>query len=487
MTLASWSSRIADRPCDFESSIYYSGREGIAEGSLIIRTKSEPSNVCILSVRVKYVDQPMEKTDEKTSSSFRKRTFSLLAPKNTPQAEKIQYKTFFQGVKAIHPKPYSREQIAREIMQTDNVAFSLQEYAACFPSQEFQRILLEQASLFTTRLREPKEYSSVRACSAQGGSSLYVLESSNSISGMPIAGVYVRRCFKAKKGVAKKVHVYNPFPFTQGRALAIATLSKKIQRDNPKHQIAQNPYAYMEYECCLSQLLREKNVPYIIDAWCGEWYKDLRSKSVPCMIMEYCECSLLEFIEQEQDMRARLTLCLQFVQAVKAMHALDVFHLDLKDKNILICRQGDRVEIRIIDFGSAVQGKDALIKTGSTYPAPELFFAQQLNASIGAQSWLDMWNVGDIIHCFLHDYSLLDEYNLKWDSEDYEQGLCEYEAEREALLRSESEIDRCIGKLVSRRPYERPSIDEVEQIVQRAIQGVSEIEALSTELQHIAV
>jgi serine/threonine protein kinase len=70
------------------------------------------------------------------------------------------------------------------------------------------------------------------------------------------------------------------------------------------------------------------------------------------MMMELMDCDLHRVIQSKQPLSEKHHKCFikQILEAIKAMHAIGVFHRDLKPGNILVSKD---CQVRITDFGLA--------------------------------------------------------------------------------------------------------------------------------------
>lgn len=88
----------------------------------------------------------------------------------------------------------------------------------------------------------------------------------------------------------------------------------------------------------------------------------------------------------------------QLLLGLEYMHSKNIIHRDLKPENLLIFREGDRVTLKICDFGlskfGTTQGNNSPCVVTEWYRAPELFLFLPPNYGTG----LDMWSVGCIFY-----------------------------------------------------------------------------------------
>ncbi len=122
------------------------------------------------------------------------------------------------------------------------------------------------------------------------------------------------------------------------------------------------------------------------------------------MMMELMDCDLHKVIQSKQPLSDNHFKCFikQLLEGVKTMHAMDIFHRDLKPGNILVSRD---CQLRITDFGLArYMHSETLIGQNEQNPmteyvvtrwyrAPELLLAP----SKPYGSSIDLWSVGCIL------------------------------------------------------------------------------------------
>lgn len=111
--------------------------------------------------------------------------------------------------------------------------------------------------------------------------------------------------------------------------------------------------AQRRYEA-ISDCLKQVGLPYFVDF---EYVPDgilINGKRYPITRMEWAEGETLrDFIEQNlQDANILKTAAQEFRQMFETLHAHHIAHGDLQDGNILLKRNGDQVEIKLIDYDS---------------------------------------------------------------------------------------------------------------------------------------
>ena len=97
-----------------------------------------------------------------------------------------------------------------------------------------------------------------------------------------------------------------------------------------------------------------------------------------CFLMEPARQNLEDYLKQETEIsfQQRLLLCLEMIRSVRALHAIDVYHRDIKPGNILQCEEGWKIgDLGLVAFrnGDAEIDK-SLEKIGPpTWMSPEAF------------------------------------------------------------------------------------------------------------------
>ena len=122
------------------------------------------------------------------------------------------------------------------------------------------------------------------------------------------------------------------------------------------------------------EILRKLNHPVIIKMY--EYFSD---ENRTYLVLEKCTGGeLFEEIEKKHFLNEKTAalICKQILSALAYLHENMIVHRDLKPENIMFEEKEDYVNIKIIDFGSAVSfSKDTRLKqfVGSAfYIAPEV-------------------------------------------------------------------------------------------------------------------
>lgn len=116
-------------------------------------------------------------------------------------------------------------------------------------------------------------------------------------------------------------------------------------------------------------LLMRMQSPYIVQASGMEQVEGLGM----CIVMEYVDgIQLDEWLRKSQDIKSRLRIAEELLEAIVYVHSTGTVHRDLKPENIMVTRNGEH--IKLIDFGLADNDHMAILKQPAgtpKYMAPE--------------------------------------------------------------------------------------------------------------------
>ena len=223
-------------------------------------------------------------------------------------------------------------------------------------------------------------------------------------------------------------------------------------------------YKELEDESDVSDTLLKNNVPYILTI------RNVTYKK-PTNIMELCEQGNLNVaLKKITIVRDRLKLGLQIAQALSGMHKLGYCHLDLKSKNIGVTNN----EIRLYDFGafSAVSEKTELV---STFPAPEMVVSYLKGKRSFIDPGLDLWVLGDLLYLLKFSSSILLQHGLHHETAEKDKKEKQHQFHsgcvtltkkmKDTYGDTKNPVERCIMRLFSLNPEERPPAYEVAEIL----------------------
>lgn len=117
------------------------------------------------------------------------------------------------------------------------------------------------------------------------------------------------------------------------------------------------------------ELLMQMQSPHVVQASGMEQVEGLGM----CIVMEYVDgIQLDEWLKKSQDIKSRLRIAEELLEAIVYVHSTGTVHRDLKPENIMVTRNGEH--IKLIDFGLADNDHMAILKQPAgtpKYMAPE--------------------------------------------------------------------------------------------------------------------
>lgn len=198
------------------------------------------------------------------------------------------------------------------------------------------------------------------------------------------------------------------------------TLKRKVALKLPRLAWAQDLAVRMARERDILAGLEHPNIARLYDA-------GVDAVGRPWLAIEYVEgCDLTLFCDTARlDLRARVRLFLQVLEAVQYAHGNLVIHRDLKPANILVTPRG---EARLLDFGiarleeGAVEAGPDLTRTGASAMTPRYASPEQVQgARLTVAS--DLYSLGVVLHELLTGET---PYVLRRESRaEYEQAIVE--------------------------------------------------------------
>ena len=169
---------------------------------------------------------------------------------------------------------------------------------------------------------------------------------------------------------------------------------------------------------------------------------------LPYFTMEYLEnAQTITEAARGLDSDQKLRLILQMVQAVAYLHRRGIIHRDLKPDNVVvISKEGDKLEVKVLDFGLAIAREEAEeVQAGTlAYMSPEL-----LQGGIATEA-SDLWAIGIMMLEMLvgrHPYNVDDISELINNIVNESIDLSEFELD--------AELCELIGHLLERDPKHR--------------------------------
>lgn len=176
---------------------------------------------------------------------------------------------------------------------------------------------------------------------------------------------------------------------------ADGTLKRKVALKLPRLAWAQDLAARMARERDILAGLEHPNIARLYDA-------GLDAQGRPWLALEFVEGrDLTTYCDAERlDLRARVRLFMQVLDAVQYAHASLVIHRDIKPANILVTPRGDA---RLLDFGiarleeGAAEAGPDLTRTGVSAMTPRYASPEQVQgARLTVAS--DIYSLGVVLH-----------------------------------------------------------------------------------------
>jgi hypothetical protein len=176
---------------------------------------------------------------------------------------------------------------------------------------------------------------------------------------------------------------------------ADGTLKRKVALKLPRLAWAQDLAARMARERDILAGLEHPNIARLYDA-------GLDAQGRPWLALEFVEGrDLTTYCDSERlDLRARVRLFMQVLDAVQYAHASLVIHRDIKPANILVTPRG---EARLLDFGiarleeGAAEAGPDLTRTGVSAMTPRYASPEQVQgARLTVAS--DIYSLGVVLH-----------------------------------------------------------------------------------------
>jgi serine/threonine protein kinase len=171
-------------------------------------------------------------------------------------------------------------------------------------------------------------------------------------------------------------------------------LAIKVQR--PDVRDFDEALARFEREARATAQLRSIHAARVVDV-------DTLPNGLPYMVMEYLEgCDLDAAITARGafPVDQAVDTVRQVASAMQEAHALGIVHRDLKPANLFMCPVGDRLVVKVLDFGiSKMEGDgDPCITASHAYFGTPAYAApEQLREAIAADARSDVWSLGVIL------------------------------------------------------------------------------------------
>ena len=172
--------------------------------------------------------------------------------------------------------------------------------------------------------------------------------------------------------------VYRARHLVLGRLFAVKLIRRTMPRDE----------AYVVRFRAEAAALGRLKHPSIVDV--SDFGVDARNGGVPYLVMELLDgVSLADHCEQVGPMtlEAAVPILAGIADAVDFAHQGGILHRDLKPQNVLVCRDGSRLRVKLLDFGLArLHSPSGATPTGLSVATPT-----------GLQSAPPLWFGADVV------------------------------------------------------------------------------------------
>lgn len=424
------------------------------------------------------VREQREKTqDERTSSEERLVTqIQSLAIEERPPSSLLTPCPVGQTSSDL-PLLTKTSQLAYALFNSPNMLQTLQRIASGLLPDELQEFITRKKIVLLERMKHPREpfqepsiHSILSAPSQERKVSHFLVLNYGDDDR---TGVYAD-CGVIGRGTEKKIQKIvsvTPPLGTAPKSYALASFSQRYIEYNRK-TVGEEP-SFID-EVLLVHFLHKHHVPYIINMSLLPYLSHRRAliPEFSCtqdppqqLVMEYCNKGTLEtFAPTLRTLIDKMTLAAQVALALMHMHALDVFHNDLKASNIGICDDGRHVTVRLLDFGASrlsPRAKPEDIDVCASFSPPEMMRNNRQKRLTPVTPAIDAWAFGELLMFLFADRSLLLAWQLTHDSTTYEQQIQRFFTHaREQNQDAMHPIERFSLRLFSENPLDRPSARE---------------------------
>jgi eukaryotic-like serine/threonine-protein kinase len=206
----------------------------------------------------------------------------------------------------------------------------------------------------------------------------------------PLLGVVLAGCYRIVRVVGEggMARLYEAEHIRMGKRCAI----KVIHND-----LAKTPdlVARFEREAKATSRIQNDHVVRVLDVVAT-------SDGRPCIVEELLEGEDLQaHLEARGKLAPRdaIPIARQICRALDAAHRRGVVHRDLKPSNVFLCRDGDELMVKVLDFGVAKLADAAeLTQTGAVVGTPTYMAPEQAKRASEAGPLSDVYSVGAILY-----------------------------------------------------------------------------------------
>ncbi len=209
------------------------------------------------------------------------------------------------------------------------------------------------------------------------------------LSGTTIDGKYR---LKGALGVGGMGTVYEAEHLLIGRRLAIKLLDPTLACDPSAVERFSN-------EARVSSTVMHPNLVEVTDM-------GRTAGGIPYIAMEYLEgTDLSVLIERHERLKTitAITIVLEILRTLEAVHESGIVHRDLKPGNIFLARSGDHVQVKLLDFGISrllqhAQRVGRLTQKGAVFGTPQYMAPEQALGQEEVDQRADIFTIGEILY-----------------------------------------------------------------------------------------
>jgi hypothetical protein len=272
----------------------------------------------------------------------------------------------------------------------------------------------------------------------------YPLREIHKLSGRVLQGKYHVR---VARGVGGMGTVYEVQHLLIGRKLAIKFLDAEMARDPQNVQRFRN-------EARVFSTVGHPNLVEVTDM--GE-----TPEGIPYLVMELLEGrSLAALLHEGQALpaSAALSVTIEVLRTLAAVHAKGVIHRDLKPENIFLTGNLADPHLKVLDFGLSLlaAGNDRskrLTQAGDVFGTPQYMSPEQAQGRIDVDHRTDLFTVGEILYEMLTGHPVFDGPNQL--AVIAAVALCEVVPPHNRVQTVDFDLERAVLRALERDPRDR--------------------------------
>ena len=174
--------------------------------------------------------------------------------------------------------------------------------------------------------------------------------------------------------------------------------NNNLNRDCILKIINKNHLKQLDYDLIMNQLEREEKYTKLCNSnYTVNFYNKLETEENIIFELEYCQCSLKEYLNENGKLERYPTLfksiAQSLVKAIENYHKKGVMHRDIKPSNVFILDEDVEDEDKVIKLGDF--GCSVLIKENNSEKMGSLFYsAPEILQDLMYDERCDLWSLG---------------------------------------------------------------------------------------------